>query len=168
MKKILCLFALLLLSVTSVIAQKKDDKKDLKESIDIKFKEGAKPMVFVDGKKFDFSIDLLDTNKIESVFVVKGKEALEKYNAPNGVVLVQTKKAKKMNKAFFKIREKDKIFSGNLKPIIIIDGKVSDQKTLDKLNKENIDKIDILKGKAAKEKYNAENGVILITTKKEK
>ena len=170
MKKILFIFSLLLLSTTVVIAQKKDEKKKLKESIQVKFKGDVKPTVFVDGKRFDFPVDLIDPDKIATVSVVKGKTALEKYNAPNGAVIVITKEGAKTGKNKMKLTEKgiSTVFNNDKKPIVYIDGKLSDEKTLKKLNSKNIEKIDVIKGEVAKQKYNTENGVILITTKKKK
>lgn len=170
MKKIMTTTLLIFLSITLVQAQKKDDKIKLKESIDVKFKEGTKPMVFVDGKKFDFPVDLIDPDKIATVSVVKGKTALEKYNAPNGAVIVITKEGAQLDKHKMKLTEKgiSTVFNNDKKPIVYIDGKLSDEKALKKLNTKNIEKIDVIKGEVAKQKYNTENGVILITTKKKK
>jgi len=53
-------------------------------------------------------------------------------------------------------------------PIILIDGALSDLETLNKLKSEKIEAISVLKGEKAISKYGSkgENGVILITTKK--
>ena len=59
--------------------------------------------------------------------------------------------------------------SASEKPLVIIDGKEADSTTaLDDLDPSNIDKMEVLKGEKAVEKYGekAKNGVILITTKK--
>ena len=50
--------------------------------------------------------------------------------------------------------------------MVIINGKVSDKKTLDKLNPNDIEKMEVFKGEQAIKKYNSPNGVIIITTKK--
>ena len=74
-------------------AQGQEKEKELKEEkLHIKLKEDAYPDIYVDGKKFDFNMELLDKNMIESVNVLKGDKALREYNAPNGVLLVTTKK----------------------------------------------------------------------------
>merc|ERR1711916_102477 len=146
------------LSMNTMEAQKKEEKKDLKESIKVKFKDGAKPMIFVDGKRFNFPVELIDPNKIASVSVLKGKAAMDKYNAPNGAILVVTKKgaeAAKLNGTYFKIRDKgvSEVFSNDKKPIIIIDGKVSTREVLLKLNTKDIEKIDVIKGKKSEKEY---------------
>ena len=43
------------------------------------------------GKKFDFSIDLIDQSKIESINILKSEEAKALYNTSNGVILITTK-----------------------------------------------------------------------------
>ena len=128
----------------------------------MKAKEGAEPDIYVDGKKFDFSMDLIDNKMIASVSVIKGDKALEEYNAPNGVILVTTKKEFESNKANEKINFKGKT------PVIIIDGKITDKETLDEISPDIIEKIEIFKDEQAIEKYNAPNGAIIITTKKKK
>lgn len=54
-------------------------------------------------------------------------------------------------------------------PLIFIDGKQVSRKKMEKLATDNIEKIEVLKGDSAIERYgdDAEDGVILITTKKE-
>jgi len=61
------------------------------------------------------------------------------------------------------------MISASEKPLVIIDGKEADStNALDDLDPSNIDKMEVLKGEKAVEKYGekAKNGVILITTKK--
>ena len=52
-------------------------------------------------------------------------------------------------------------------PLIIIDGKESTREEMDTLDSDNIEKVEVLKGKSATGKYGvkAKDGVILITTK---
>ena len=59
-----------------------------------------------------------------------------------------------------------KMRTGNSKdPIIIVDGKVSDKATLEKLSPDNIESVNVIKGQKAIDKYKALNGVIIIKTK---
>jgi len=56
-----------------------------------------KPLIIVDGKEISYKkFKKIDTNKIESVNVLKGDNAIEKYGkkAKNGVIVVKTKKKK--------------------------------------------------------------------------
>ena len=67
---------------------------------------------------------------------------------------------------------KNKIFvSGdNNKALFIIDGKEVTKKEFDNLDTDNIESVNVLKGKSATEKYGnkGKNGVIVVTTKKKK
>ena len=162
MRKIVCAILLVMLSFSVTQAQKKEEKK---EKIYVKLKDGVDPIIYVDGKKFDFPMELIDQSKIASVFVVKGKEAIKKYNAPNGVVLIKTKASNKTEISEIKLTDDTKI-GGKNGPVVIIDGKVTDKKTLDKLTPDIIEKMEVIKGEKALKKYNAPNGVIIITTKK--
>ncbi len=152
-------FALTLVALVncfSGFAQKKN-----KSDLHVEVKEGKKPLIYVNGKKFDFSMDILDQSKIESVNVLKGDEAKALYNTSNGVILITTKVN---NKVSFSVKDER---SKNLKkPVIIINGKVSSQAALDKLEAQQIEKMEVIKGEKAIEKHNAPNGVIIITTKK--
>lgn len=172
--KNLVLVIMMLFSITTAKAQNKikDSIKgkifvqgDTKGNFLVKLKEGANPMIYVDGKIFDFPLELLDQSKIGSVMVVKDKEALKKYNAPNGVILIQTKEATKNYLSDKRITEDHKIGAIN-KPMVIVDGKVTDEKALQELRPKDIESINVLKGKEAIKLYNASNGVIIVKTKK--
>lgn len=164
MKKLLFIAIIALLSSTVIAAQ--EEKKEGKENIYVKLKEGAKPTIYIDGKVFDFPMDLIDQNKIASVSVVKGEQALKKYNAPNGVILIKTKELEATAISKLKINNKNHTITDKNAPIVLVDGKVTDRKTLDTINPNTIEKMEVLKGKQAIEKYNSPNGVIIITTKK--
>lgn len=174
MKKIILATVLILCSIFAVQSQKKEEsktsdtkeKKTTKENLLIKLQDGAKPKIIVDGKVFDFSIELIDQSKIASVMVLKKQEALKKYDAPNGVVIIQTKQGKQEENILLKVNDKTKVFSEKKSPLVIIDGKIVDEETFKKYKPEDIEKIEVLKGEKALKKYNAKNGVILITTKK--
>ena len=157
MKKITFVLALVVLTSFSLFGQNKEST-----DIYLEVKKDKKPLIIVDGKKFDFSMDLIDQSKIESVHVLKGKEAKALYNSSNGVVLITTKIN---NKESFSI-SKEK-FENLEKPMVIIDRKLSTQVALSKLKPSEIEKMDILKGEKAIKKYNSPSGVIIITTKKQ-
>ena len=133
--------------------------------LEIALKDAPKPDIYIDGKKYDFEIfELLDQSKIESVNVIKDEQAAEKYNAPNGVIIIKTKKAAEqevtVDEDGVKVRPSDK------HPMVFIDGKESNQDALSKLKPENIESIEVLKGDKAVEEYNAPNGVVIVTMKK--
>ena len=180
MKKILVTGLILLFSITLTHAQEKDKPNANKTKLNWKFKDGAHPDIYVDGKKFEFSIDLLDTDRIATMNVLKGKEAIEAYNAPNGVIVITTKERSNEDKTKFIITDikgndsnemNTKIVyrDSNAKdPMIIIDGKEVTRKELKKLKPEDIEAIEVLKDNAAQEAYGADNGVIIVKMKKQK
>jgi hypothetical protein len=166
MKKLLFTTIVLFFSISLINAQKTGSKKkdkEVKEKLYVKLKDGAKPDVYVDGKKFDFPMELIDQNKIKAVFVIKGEKAKKEYNALNGVILITTKTTEESDVSEISVTgyAKDK-----KTPMVIINGKISDRKTLDKLNPNDIEKMEVFKGEQAIKKYNSPNGVIIITTTK--
>jgi len=55
----------------------------------------------------------------------------------------------------------------SLHPIVTIDGKVSTRAAFDKLNPQQIESVDVVKGEAALKKYDAPHGAVVVRTKKE-
>ncbi|WP_178991581.1 hypothetical protein [Winogradskyella schleiferi] len=157
MKKIAFTLTFLALCSFSIFAQNQN-----KTELLVKVKEDKKPLIFVDGKKFDFSMDLIDQSTIESVNVIKGEEAEALYNTSNGVILITTNLNDKMS-----LSVTDEKSENQKKPIVIIDGEIASQAALEELEPQQIEKVEVLKGEQALEKYNSPNGVIIITTKKE-
>ncbi len=168
MKNLILTACAVLLSISLIQAQEHAEEKGKiakPEKLNIKLKDGAKPDIYVDGKKFDFPMDLLDVDRIESVSVIKGDKAIKEYNSKNGVVLVTTKKVtteKAMSKITF---EGDGV--NKKAPMIIINGKKSDKEMLEKISPDDIERIEVFKDEQALKKYDAPNGVIVVTTKKE-
>ncbi|NMH89617.1 hypothetical protein [Flavivirga algicola] len=169
MKKVILTVCAVLLSISLIQAQEHTEEKGeivKPEKLNFRLKDGAKPDIYVDGKKFDFPMDLLDTDRIESVNVIKGDKAIKEYNSKNGVVLVTTKKIT-TEKAISKIKFKGDGVNNKM-PILIINGKKSDKDMLEKISPDDIESIEVFKNEQALKKYNAPNGVIVVTTKKEK
>ncbi|MEP1487384.1 MAG: hypothetical protein ABJK28_03040 [Algibacter sp.] len=167
MKNLILTACAVLLSISLIQAQESKEtkgKNSKQEKLHIKLKDGAKPDIYVDGKKFDFPMDLLDANRIESVNVLKGDKAIKEYNAKNGVVLIVTKK-KMAETDNSQIKIKGYSAKGKA-PMIIINGEKSDQEMLEELSPDDIESIEVFKDELALKKYNAHNGVIIVTTKK--
>lgn len=133
------------------------------------------PLVIIDGKKGDKKLEDLIPDEIHTVHVLKDQKAIEQYGekGKNGVIEIITKKH--AGDTDIKVTQYDsepsspiniENFIAKKKPLIIIDGKKSDQKIED-INPDDIDSISILKDKSAMQLYGeeAKNGVILITTK---
>ncbi|MCK0132161.1 hypothetical protein MWU59_11685 [Flavobacteriaceae bacterium F08102] len=139
---------------------------NVKDQLNVKFKAEAKPDVYIDGVKVDYSVlALLNADKIASMDVVKGEKAKSAYNAPNGVILIKSKKnelSKDDNLTTFKNSSE----KGNKNPLIIIDGEIETTEIMNALDPTTIESIHVLKDEAAIKKYNAPNGAIIITTKK--
>jgi hypothetical protein len=160
MKKLLIITSLIFLS--SILHAQETGLK-------VKVKSEEKPDIYLDGKKIDDHImSLLDQSKIKSVNVVKGEEALKKYNAPNGVVLISTKDIDEITISPEKEKVELKVRGNGKDPLFIVDGIKVKKGEIKKIAPDDIDKIDILKGEAAIKQYNSPDGVILITTKKKK
>jgi len=134
------------------------------DQVFIKVKPNSSPDLYIDGKKYDSAIlDLIDPDKIESIAVLKGEEALEKYNAPNGVLLIRSKKGAKSDIAITQASKEEMDL-----PVVFIDDTLSDQKSLETIAPDDIQSIDVIKGKKAEESYGAPQGVIIIKTQKKK
>ena len=163
MKNLMITTCVLLLSISLCTAQEKKDPTEKKEKIHLSIKDGASPDVYVDGKKFDFSIDLLNKDKIATFKIIKGEEALKKYNAKNGVILIKTTEdLVELDKTKVKVRAGDP----SKKTIIIINGKPAKKADLEKINPKRIENIHVVKGEKAEVEYNAPNGAVIVTTKK--
>ena len=180
MKKIILVLCLSILSVLSGIAQNEQQTSKKKIVIDVKENSEQSPVILIDGKQYDSDIlDLIDPAKIDNINVIKDKDSLDKYNAPNGIIKITTKKALSEKESDgelkrIKIREN----YSNAEPLIIVDGKICPNDTLKNMAPGDINAIDVLKNESALEKYEGlkelmalgkykvENGVIIVTTKK--
>ena len=151
MKSVLILLLTYVLSASQILGQDQTESHD------------PKPDVYIDGTKYDYKIfSLLDPEKIASVKVLKGNEAFEKYNTENGVILVESR----LSEVQIGEGEGAKIDNASReRHLIIIDGEIADSDDLIILNRKDVKSIKVLKGQEARDKYNAPNGVVIITTK---
>jgi len=155
MKNLILLIALLNISFSNLLAQ---------SELKIELKD-AKPDIYIDGKKYDYEIlDLLDQTKIESVKIIKNGEAAEEFDSPNGVILITSKRAIKINDKIDEDLESNAQIDSH--PLVLIDGEVVEKDGLKKLSPDNIESMQVIKGAEAIEKYAAPNGVIIVKTKK--
>lgn len=160
----------------------------ISQDVKVKLKEGVEQIVYIDGKKYDSDIfNLLDLDKIDSISVIKGEEAIKKYNAAN-VVVITTKKDFVIKCMEFTINEEEKPnenkpkdsksienitlnslnfkdLSGPNVPVFVLDGKIVDGERINELAPIDISNIKILKDEKTKKKYNTEVGVIFVITK---
>lgn len=187
MKHIFLAACIICLSISISHAQEtksNKEKNQSQESLHIKVKDEVKPDIYINGKKYDFEIlELLDADKIESMDVIKNEKALKEYDAPNGVILIKTKKK---TDSSMTIRGTDNLKTqvtnpsikikgtkslapyASAKPKIIIDGKVASKEELEKLSPSDILSIEVVKGEEAIKTYNSKSGVIIVKSKKGK
>lgn len=147
------------------------------------------PMVIIDGEESTMDdLNKFDPKSIKAVVVLKDEAALKEYGdkGQHGVIKVTTKGNKSTDlvtehakKSSLKkvvighnLNEDSKIkmrFGQDKNPLLIfVDGKEMPGNTLDTIDPSSIESINVLKDKAAIDKYGAKavNGAILITLKK--
>lgn len=136
----------------------------------IKNEGNKKPLIVIDGVvSEDQEIDQIDPTNIESINVLKGDSAKNKYGkkGKNGAVEITTKKGEEDDE---EVEKTEFIPSDNTqKPMYFIDGKETNEKEIKQLDPANIKMVNVLKDDAAIKKYGKEgqNGVVEITTNKE-
>jgi len=143
--------------------------------------ESDEPIFIINGKKVEKSLfEDVDSDDIQSVFVLKGENALEKYGneGKNGVIVMTKKGSKNLfsesdDTVIMKSNNANSFSeftfkSGEGEPLYIIDGKVIGKDEVTDINTNVIQNIEVLKDKSAIKLYGKEggNGVILINTKK--
>lgn len=146
-----------------------------------------KAMIIIDGNIAapNYKIDDIPKDQIASINILKGKSAEEKYgeDAKYGAIEINTKEKNTKNESQqIKVvgygKKKENTINGlkvsgfssldGTKPLIVVDGITKDPNyNMDAIPKEQIKKIDVLKGKIAQDKYGekGKNGVIEIETK---
>ena len=172
MKKLLIGISILALGLANINAQETivdiKDSKGKKAFIEVK--DGAKPDVYIDGKKYDSDIlEILDVDKIEAISVLKGKAAMEAYGVENVIEITSKGAVEEKDNTTISIRKSDKvkvdIDEGN--PVIVVDGVVKDRDYLETISPDDIVSVSVLKDEKSMKKYNTTNGVILIRTNKQ-
>jgi len=146
---------------------------DIGEVIQVSGKDKA--LIIIDGKKTDIDVNLLNPDKIESLSVLKGDNAVAKYGkeGKHGVIIIVTKSTPTKTvveghntPTKIVIEEHDKLLTGPDAPLVVIDGKIS-KKGIDDISPDQISSVTVLKDEHATAKYGeaGKNGVIEITTK---
>ncbi len=134
-----------------------------------------KSLILIDGKESTKAeMDKLNPSEISSVSVLKDKNATDKYGAKgeNGVIEVTLKSAlDNTNTQSFKLQNHEPLIvnstGGPNDPLVLIDGKIIDDKQLHSLTPQDIESVNVLKNESATKLYGekGKNGVVLITTK---
>lgn len=155
-----------------IITTKKDEDNDVKFKVKSSGSmSGKKPLIVIDGEIMDksYEIEDIDKNNITHVKVIKNETAITKYGekGKDGVILVTTKE-NDGKKVEFKLAKNDGN-SSEIKPLIVIDGKIMDESyDYNMLKVEDIESIKVIKNDKAVAKYGekGKNGVVIITMKK--
>ena len=161
----ICIIGLMASNLHAQESKPSTENKKKQDLLNFEFKADQTPDVYIDGKKYDYEIlQLLDQDKIETLNVVKGERAIKEYKAPNGVLVITSKKS---TEAEIPANVK-KIMKGDpgKEPVVIIDGKVSSQEKLSQILPENVESIEVFKDQKALELYNAPYGAVVVKTKK--
>jgi len=154
--------------------ESKTKKKQTAKTIKFKLKEAmfttdsvSKPKVYIDGKLFEFDVELIDQDKIKSIMVIKGERAKKEYNSPQGAVLIETKAKTDTINSESNLKDKIEIIKQKSDPLFIVDGKTVNSEMLGKLSPDKIESISVLKDSTAIAIYGSrgKNGVIIVKTK---
>ena len=132
------------------------------------------PIYILDGKKISKDkFKNLDADKIKSITVLKGEEAIKSYgkDGENGALIIQTKGNAATSTDPIKtitITKKDTSEDIMKNTFCIVDGKKISETELKNIDPNNIQSITVLKDEKSKEKYGAtdKDCVIWITLKK--
>jgi len=153
------------------------------------------PLYVIDGEELplgkEASLEILrkmNPQDIATMEVFKGEKAIKKYGekGKNGVILIKTKKGKKKKSDTSENWVKDKeeqqpqnfslhlpntpIYLKDNYFLFVIDGEIVEQSVLKKLNPNDIQSMNVLKGESAKAIYGEKGaeGVLIINTKSKK
>ncbi|GEM_PF-4227481 len=135
-------------------------------SINIKGFGNNKDVVFVVDGKVLKDQSTLNPDNIDSISVIKTADICKKYNSKGGVIFITTKKGY-INQNYSKKRDVLNIDGVDIDTedvTFIVDGEVTTN--IKKLDQKKIKSISVIKTEEMCKKYNTENGVIIITTKK--
>ncbi|MDZ7636507.1 MAG: hypothetical protein U5L72_19620 [Bacteroidales bacterium] len=167
MKRTLIATTVFLIMSACLIAQDEISVRmnDKSQGSGLVIEKGQITVVIIDGKKYDSDIlRLIDNNLIERVEVYKGEEAVKLYNETAVIVVTTKEKVKGKQEVIVRIKQPAE---GTIdEPAILIDGRLAEPGEMEKISKDNIESISVLKDEASKKKYKSEAGVILIVTKK--
>ncbi len=151
----------------------KPEKKDLGE-IKITSYRGisGNPLLIVDGKEYDARIERLEPKDIESMSVLKGEKAIEKFGekGKNGVIIVEPKRKDKNqlkinseDKPYPETKIKNVLEDAEKAVLILVDGKKVE--SIKDVGPESLASVEMY-NKYGEKVRNAEDAIINITTKK--
>ncbi|MFA5326951.1 MAG: TonB family protein [Prolixibacteraceae bacterium] len=141
-----------------------------------KKQSSAEPgLIIIDGKESSKAVmSSINPEKIENVAILKDQMAVEKYGKKrkDGVIEITLKNdLNGSNDKSFKVQTDKPLkiggSSGPNQPLIVVDGKITENKDISNIDPNTIESIDVLKGTSASAMYGekGENGVVLINLK---
>ncbi len=139
-----------------------------KQKVIEELSDDAKRAIFmVDGTQTNYDkVQVIDPQEIDNVSVLKGDAATSVYGteAKDGVVIITTKNNGHSSSTERRIGVSD----GN--PLILMNGVAITKEEMDKINPDDIESVNVLKGEQATRLYGekGKNGVVIITPKGEK
>lgn len=139
-----------------------------KQKVIEELSDDAKRAIFmVDGTRTNYDkVQVIDPQEIDNVSVLKGDAATSVYGteAKDGVVIITTKN----NGHSSSTERRMGVSDGN--PLILMNGVAITKEEMDKINPDDIESVNVLKGEQATRLYGekGKNGVVIITPKGEK
>jgi len=139
-----------------------------KQKVIEELSDDAKRAIFiVDGTRTNYDkVQVIDPQEIDNVSVLKGDAATSVYGteAKDGVVIITTKN----NGHPSSTERRMGVSDGN--PLILMNGVAITKEEMDKINPDDIESVNVLKGEQATRLYGekGKNGVVIITPKGEK
>ena len=139
----------------------------------VQMTDGANPPLYiVDGKEVTAALmRALDPNKIASVDVLKGENAIVTYGkqAKNGVVVIHLKREMAQDSGSKHITPQMQASKIPSTALVLVDGKIITAEEMNKISPDRIESVNVLKGGTAKVKYGekGKDGVIEIVLKRE-
>ncbi|HQG08925.1 MAG TPA: TonB-dependent receptor plug domain-containing protein [Dysgonamonadaceae bacterium] len=139
-----------------------------KQKVIEELSDDAKRAIFmVDGTRMNYDkVQVIDPQEIDNVSVLKGDAATSVYGteAKDGVVIITTKN----NGHSSSTERRMGVSDGN--PLILMNGVAITKEEMDKINPDDIESVNVLKGEQATRLYGekGKNGVVIITPKGEK
>ncbi|HOV36714.1 MAG TPA: TonB-dependent receptor plug domain-containing protein [Dysgonamonadaceae bacterium] len=139
-----------------------------KQKVIEELSDDAKRAIFmVDGTRMNYDkVQVIDPQEIDNVSVLKGDAATSVYGteAKDGVVIITTKN----NGHSSSTERRMGVSDGN--PLILMNGVAITKEKMDKINPDDIESVNVLKGEQATRLYGekGKNGVVIITPKGEK
>ncbi|MGB6083821.1 DUF6146 family protein [Moheibacter sp.] len=163
MKKLIFLLVVPMVSFAQNDSLRLDEKLQGKNGNEVKSPDLPKPLYFINGKQTNEAVvNELDPNTIESINVLKGEKAIEKYGeqGKNGLIEIKLKK-REVSMSIKTVGCNQSFIPENA--LFVIDGEYVEKNKFEALNATDIFSVDILKNTGI---THISRDVVIIKTKK--